>query len=953
MIKFDRNIFKKNIIPILLMFSFFCALLLINLFLEKGGFNLGKLKDEDIHINKLVINEIMSSNKGATVDENGNAYDWIELYNGSNHDINLHNYGLSNVESGQINWKFPEVTIKSKGYLVVYLASDNTTGLYANFALKKSGSQLLTLKKPNGKVVDSVRTLSLTKNISMARDSKGEWIVTDEITPGYSNNEEGRKSYLTSLYSDENHDLVISEFLPRNKGNFIMEETFPGFIELKNTGTVDINLKEYSLSNNATIPFLWSLPNKVLKPGEIYVVYTSEISTANSTNFRLKSKNGEVVLSHKNNIVEVVEYNNLSNGYAYINIEGGFVEGTYVSPGYENTNDGILNFMKANNGNPKDLIITEVMNSNRQFMPHNGGEYYSWISLYNNSNDTINLSDYTLTTDANSKNMYALENKQLKPGEFYILMASGNPKLGNETYRHANFKLSKTESLYLYKKGKIVDAMFISDIPVGYSYGRNDNHGFFYFAAPTPGKLNSGGRVGISSTPVTSLAPGVHNNVNNLSIELKGTGTIYYTLDGSEPTRNSKVYNGPIVLSKTTVIRAIQYEDGRQPSNILTATYIINENHTLPVMSVSMPSSSFREVYNAGGNNTIRKTHVELYEEDGSFSIDCGIRLFGGSTRFLPKRSYALKFSKRFGPGTLNYKVFDNRDAVHWDTLVLRSGSQDYPNTMIRDELATSIMDDYGTVAVQAYKPIILYINGEYWGIYYIREFVDDEFIEHRYNVDGTKSNIVRVDGNVRYGSIADYRHLVNYIRNNDMSQSRHYEYVKTKLDIENYIDFWAGQHYTTNNDLINMRFYTHPDVANGKMRMVFYDFDWAFYNWSSNHMNFMLNPAGSGSWNIDNSIIRGLMRNAEFKQTFLERFAWNMNHVWTDENVMKRYDELIAMIEPEMPRNQKRWNFTMEKWYTERERLKTYILRRRAFILQHIQNYYGLSNAEMGRLFD
>ena len=953
MVKFDRNTFKKNIIPILLMFSFFCALLIVNLFLEKGGFKISKLKDGDIDVSKLVINEIMSSNKGAHVDEDGNSYDWIELYNGSNHDINLHNYGLSDVESGQIKWKFPEVTIKSKEYLIVYLSGNNNAGLYANFALRKSGNDLLTLKKPNGKVVDSVRTESLAKNTVMARDSKGKWIVTDEITPGYSNNEDGRKKYLASLHSDENTDLVITEFLPRNAGNFIVKETFPGFIEIQNKGTEDIHLKDYFLSNDSNVPFMWSLPNKVLKPNEVYVAYTSQIDGFVSTDFRLKNRSGAVVLSYKNKIVDMVEYNNLAKGYAYINIDGSFVEGTYISPGYENTNDGIINFMKEKNSNPKDLMIAEVMNSNRQFMSHNGGEYYSWIALYNNSNTTVNLSDYTLTTDEESKNMYALENKQLKPGEFYILMASGNPKLGNATYKHTNFKLSKTESLYLYKKGKIIDSMYISDIPIGYSYGRNNSHGFYYFSVPTPGKINSGGRVGISSVPVASIAPGVHNNVNNLSIELKGSGTIYYTLDGSEPTRNSKVYNGPIILAKTTVIRAIHYEDGRQPSNFFTASYIINENHTLPVMSISLNHSAFREVYTAGGNNTIRKAHAELYEADGSFSIDCGIRLFGGSTRWLPKRSYALKFSKRFGPGTLNYKVFDKRDAVNWDTLVLRSGSQDNVNSMIRDELATSIMDDYGTVAVQAYKPIILYINGEYWGIYYIREFVDDEYIEHRYNVDGSKANIVRVDGNVRSGTIADYRHLTNYIRNNDMSQSRHYEYVKTKLDIENYIDFWAGQHYTTNNDLINMRFYSHPDVADGKIRMVFYDFDWAFYNWSSNHMNFMLNPAGSGSWNIDNSIIRGLMRNAEFRQTFLERFAWNMNNVWTDENLMKRYDELIKVIEPEMPRNQKRWNNTMERWNTERERLKTYLLRRRGFMLQHIQNYYGLSNAEMRRYFE
>src|SRR5699024_9115371 len=119
------------------------------------------------------------------------------------------------------------------------------------------------------------------------------------------------------------------------------------------------------------------------------------------------------------------------------------------------------------------------------------------------------------------------------------------------------------------------------------------------------------------------------------------------------------------------------------------------------------------------------------------------------------------------------------------------SGSQDSQFSMIRDELATSIMDDYGTVDVQAYKPVILYVNGDYWGIYYLREKVDDDFIQNHYNVDGSYSNIIRIDGEVKYGTSDFYNNLLNFVKYNDISNTNNYNKVKEMLDVENYIDYW------------------------------------------------------------------------------------------------------------------------------------------------------------------
>ena len=136
--------FKKNIKMIVVILFFLVILIFIKQLLPgEGGIKLDEKdlpKEGSETYGKLVINEIMASNKGAFSSEEGVVSDWIELYNGNDHEINLKNYGLSDTET-KIKWVFPDVTIKPKSYLIVYLAGLNRDGLYTNFKLRSSGSE--------------------------------------------------------------------------------------------------------------------------------------------------------------------------------------------------------------------------------------------------------------------------------------------------------------------------------------------------------------------------------------------------------------------------------------------------------------------------------------------------------------------------------------------------------------------------------------------------------------------------------------------------------------------------------------------------------------------------------------------------------------------------------------------------------------------------------------------
>ena len=950
---FDIEQVKSNKTLLFVMLISTTLLILFNGLISNIQPSESKLDDNDIEIHKLVINEVMTSNKGIFIDPTGNTYDWIELYNGSKKDIDLYNYGLSDKEDGSIKWLFPKAIIPSNSYLIIYLSGEKMDGLYANFSLKQEGGEIITLKNPHGKVVDSVKTLEVKKNNTMSRDSKGNWIITEDITPGFQNNEEGRSEYLSgSKALQEPSPLVLTEFLPSNEGNIIFNnDKLYGYIEVTNEGESPISLSEYYLSNDLKTVYKWRLPNKILQPNESYLVFTNELNKDNNANFKLKHHQGTVVLSNKFGIIEEVEYEELTNGMAYLKVDNRWRIGGNISPGYPNTSAGKIKFQSNYDIPKKDLIINEIMSSNHKYLPQNGNQFYDWVEVYNNTNETINLSKYYLTTDYDDPQMYQLPNVNLGPYQYYVIMASGDTSLSNGNYKHANFKLSSGKGLLLYKEEQLIDSLFIYSIPRGNSYGRGSSNGHFYYGTPTPKARNENNGIReVSFNPTFNQEGGVFNGVSSLEIKIDGSGTIYYTTDGSVPTAKSTKYTGPFRISKTTVIRAVAYERSKKNSDVITNSYIINANHKLPVMSVSLPEARFRSIQASTYGKSTAAAHAELFEENSSFSRDCGFKLFGGQSRELPKKSFALKFNSGYS-GHLHYKVFDDKDLVEFNTLVLRGGSQDQGTTMMKDEFNSLMQIKYGTVDAQAVKPIVLYINGKYWGVYYIREKIDDDFIQNNYNVQA-KTNIVNYKFAREEGSNAKIINLKKYILSHDMTDETNYNYVKTQINVENFADYWVTHTILGSSDLHNIRYYNNSKIDGGKIRLILYDTDYTYLaNYGAYYINFIKDPSVLMA-PPDSTILKGLFNNAEFKKLFIKRVAYYINNVWTEEHINEVYNYLYNSIEPEMNRNCARWGIDYNGWKSRTTALKKKIISRRGLTKTAIKVYFHLGEEEFNGYF-
>ena len=965
--RFNIKKFKNNILFFVICIVLILLLVIISA-LTDGGVTLDEeeLVSGDVNIGKLVINEVMTGNNGAYADSEGKLYDYVELYNGNDKDINLKNYGLSD-ENESVKWVFPEVTIKAKSYMIIFLSGTKHEGLYATFKLKSTGGEVMALFKPSGDVVDAVETIALDSNTSMARNIDGNWVVQSKPTPGFANTLEGHKEFIDSLVTTEKSTIVINEVLPDNDGNFKNSNgVYSGYIEIKNIGSEKVNLLNYGLSNNEDISFKWQFPDITLSSGEVVVVFTSGVSSLEgmlSTSFKLKNPDGSVILSNnKGKVIDKLNYTNVENGIAYIKQGDNFLKNNSISPGYNNTVDGIKEFQKKYLTLESDLIINEAMNSNSSYLAQNGGNYYDWIELYNNSSKTIKLSDYCITTSTNTMCMYELPDVELKKGEYYVIIASGNEDLSNKSYKHANFKISETEGIYLTKSNEIIDSLFVANVPLGYSIGKGSKYGVYYFSKPTPKAKNGSGTEAVSYQPFASVKAGVYNDVDNLTVELTGNGKIYYTTDGSQPTTSSKVYSSPLNIKKTTVLKIMTKETGKLKSATGIYSYIVNEKHTLPVMSLTIDPSDLSALHrNAWVEGYTRTSYAQFFELDGGgFEIPAGLKLFGGSTRGHAKKSYELKFKKSYGKGKLEYKVFDNVDSAVFDSLVLRSGSQDEmgdasKKTLIRDIVGTSLVDEYTSVDVQAYRPIVMYLNGKYWGLYYIREKVDETFVGNHYNVKATKENtdILRIDSQVKSGSATKYNKMINFISNNSLSNSKNYAKIKEQIDIENLCDFWIAETWTANNDIVNTRYFSHPDIDNGKWKFIFYDLDFAFYNVDRNYYKFSTSTSGMTKSGYSTFLLRNLMKSSEFKTTYLERLSYNLKNTWNSDTVIKRIDDVVAEIgKDEIKRNLERWNMSYSKWEDSVDFLKDYAKKRNKYMVSQAKSFFGLSTKEANKYF-
>ena len=454
------------------------------------------------------------------------------------------------------------------------------------------------------------------------------------------------------------------------------------------------------------------------------------------------------------------------------------------------------------------------------------------------------------------------------------------------------------------------------------------------------------------------------------SIYLYSPGAkIFYTLDGSMPSKRSIRYRRPIRLSETTAIRAVAFL-GERKSQIYSQTYFINEpRSTFPVVSISItPSLLFNPSSGlfVKGNNVIdtiwRKpganfwsrrevpANIEIFEADGSciYRNLSGFRLFGGMSRLFPQKSIAIVARKRYGAPRIRYPIFGKDGLKKFKFLVLRNSGSDFGKTHFRDGLMTGLVDKWD-IEKQAFQPAHVYINGKYWGIYNIREKVNRHFIAAHQDVDKDSIDLLEHRLTRKRGKRKHYVQLIDFLEKYDLSHPTNFAAVESFMDVENFMDYQIAQIYFDNQDAGGNIKYWRPQTVKGRWRWILYDTDWGFglhdpdaYN--NNSLDFHTEPDGpiwpNPPWST--FILRKLLENEGFKKKFVTRFMDHLNTSFSTKEVVEAIDKLYTKFLPEIPRHLARWHQSKERWEMNVKRLRTFASERPRYMRMHLMEKFN-----------
>ncbi|MCH2105176.1 MAG: CotH kinase family protein, partial [Planctomycetes bacterium] len=421
---------------------------------------------------------------------------------------------------------------------------------------------------------------------------------------------------------------------------------------------------------------------------------------------------------------------------------------------------------------------------------------------------------------------------------------------------HTNFKLSAEGEVLVLSNatGSTVDHLRFPQLYANTSFGHSDIAGPdpLHFLEPTPGAQNTReGRPGYA--PLVSASPEGQMSATSVSVTLSSTdpvAEIRYTLDCTEPDEQSTLYAGAIQASDqgATVVRSRSFMPGLWPSPISTDTYLVDAAPLgeLPIFSlVTEPDNLWDPetgIYvlgpNAAGgpwfdganfwNDWERPLHIEFFEEDGAreLAMDVGTKIHGGFSRTLPQKSMRLMARGGYGDGDMDYAFFDDVENDEYQSLIIRNSGNDFYFGSCRDPITHTASRGTG-IDDMAYRPTVVYLNGEYWGLMAIRERQDDEYLAYHHGVDPDKVDILQHNMSVIDGSAEHYQEMLDYLRSHDMSDDAHFDVIASMVDVDNYAHYFTHQIWANNTDWPqnNMKFW-RPQEDGGKWRWLLYDTD-------------------------------------------------------------------------------------------------------------------------------
>ena len=619
----------------------------------------------------------------------------------------------------------------------------------------------------------------------------------------------------------------------------------------------------------------------------------------------------------------------------------------------------------------QNIHLNELCSQNDNVIQDFEEDFPDWLELYNDTDDDVPLTGMYLSDDPDNLLKWKFPSGII-PANGYFLVFASDKDVDVSGELHTNFKLSSSgEYLFLSNSNEIlIDSITFPELDADLSYGRiaDNNDSWLTFIQPTPLANNQDG------VPKYEIEFSHQSGIyyENIFLELSSNSAnteIRYTLDGSDPSIESNLYEAPLLLTnrendpnifsliqsteepfqpknsinKINIIKAQVFTNSINASKIYTKSFIIepdSQKYKIPIFSIiTDPANLFDDTigiyvpgylfesdnlanYNQRGNEWERAAHLEMIDTSGVllWSQGFGIRIHGNGSRRGRQKSFRLLGKSKYGNKKLDYPVFPEKNIDKYEKLVLRKTAV-ANNTFMSDLLGYQLIRSTNVTSHGA-RPVVVFINGEFWGLYSLTEKIDDDYLNENFDIDKDSVDLLGPSPSlVTVGENDSYNELLAFIDNNDMQDSIIYNYVASQIDIDNYIDYLLLEFYMANIDWpYNNNYFWKPYSINSKWKWGILDLDFCFtYRVRSSFINYLTQvDVNNSDWAT--FLGRKLFENASFRNQFSERSEFLMNTLLKKENIIENYvipikAQLSSVIQEQIDRYD--IDLTYDKWDT------------------------------------
>ena len=627
------------------------------------------------------------------------------------------------------------------------------------------------------------------------------------------------------------------------------------------------------------------------------------------------------------------------------------------------------------------VLINEYSASNMTGINDAFGDNEDWVELYNPSGASVDLTGWYLSDRSGNPLKWTFPSASINSNDHLLIFCSSRDVVQSGEF-HSNFKLSQTEGDWVILSntfGNVVDSFkIVHYTKMDHSVGRSTDGApdFKLFTNPTPNSTNTGAQEFYTPTPVLDMAPGYYPGAISVSMTCAdASAQIRYTTDGSDPGPSSILYSGPVNVNSTVVIRAAAFGTNLQ-SFTETNSYFIGASHTLPIVSVCSD-----DVYdliangNQGGGwggSSNKIGAFELFEQDGSF-IDGGEGHFnkhGNDSWSYDQRGFDFIMRDQFGyNGDIDHQIFPEKTRNDFQRLILKPAASDNysfeDGAHIRDAFIHMLsIKAKMRLDERTSRSCIVYLNGEYWGVYEIREKADDhDYTNYYYDQDKFHLEYLKTWGGTwqDYGAPnaqPNWDNLRNFILSNNMGPGPDFDYVHSKLNWKSLCDYFMFNSYVVNMDWLNWNTAwwhgTDPLGDKKKWRYALWDMDATFGHYINytgipdvtanadpcNAEN-LPNPGGQGHTDILEKLIND---NPLVEQYYVTRYVDLVNTYFSCDSMLSLLDSMVLAITPEMAGQCSKWGGSVTGWQNNVQELRDFINARCLALEQGLIDCYSLS---------